>query len=132
MSTATFNFHGLYPDVTQKHYKKNHASEQGISIATARIVKVVFDVGFEDQFHSHLLAEIEQIKRDEQQYFEVRQRLPFICNEFPDAAIYYYNSIIDPQDQHINHDGPKGLNIASSTIVRSDWSVTLSAQARLK
>lgn len=132
MSTAKFVFHGMYPDVTQKSKNSQQASDPSIKSPAASIIKVVFDVEFEDQFHSHLMADIEQVEQDGQTCFEVRRRLPFVCDEFPQAAIQYYTFIIGPQDQTISHSGPKGLNIASNNVVRAEWSIELSAQPLIK
>ena len=132
MSTAKFIFRGMYPDVTQKPKNTHQASDLGIKSPAATIIKVLFDVEFEDQFHSHLMADIEQIEQDGQEYFEVRRRLPFVCDDFPQAAIQYYTFITGPQNRTVSHSGPKGLSIASNNVVRAEWSITLNAQPLIK
>ena len=60
MSSAKFVFHGLFPDVIDGDPQKS-------------IAKVLFDVEFEGEFHSHLLAEIELIEEQGEAMFEVRR-----------------------------------------------------------
>ena len=128
MSIAKFVFHGMYPDVTQKPKESHQASDCDSESSATTIIKVVFDVEFEDQFHSHLMADIEQIEQDGETCFEVRRRLPFVCDDFPQAAVQYYTFITGPQNQTVSHSGPKGLSIASNNVVRAEWSIELSAQ----
>ncbi len=113
MSKANFVFHGLFPDVVEK----KHSPKQ--------IVKVLFDVDFNEQFYSHLLADIELF--DEENEYEVRAKLPFKCAEFSAAAIQYYQFALGPQAKTISHSGPKGLSIATNNVIRAQWQTSLEA-----
>lgn len=115
MSTANFVFHGLFPDVTEN--ETTHKT----------ITKVLFDVEFNGEFHSHLLAEIELIEEGSELMFEVRRDLPFNCDDFPDAAVQYYQYIMGPQSQKISHSGPKGASILTNNVVRAEWPIQLEA-----
>lgn len=113
MSKANFVFHGLFPDVitTQDSPKE--------------IIKVLFDVEFNDKFHSHLLADIELIKEDGE--YEVRTKLPFKCKDFSSAAVQYYQYALGPQANKISHSGPKGASIATNNVIRAQWQIELEA-----
>ena len=132
MSIAKFVFHGMYPDVPKNQKDAHQTSDSSIRSSTAILIKVVFDVEFEDLFHSHLMADIEQIEQDGQTYFEVRRRLPFLCDDFPQASVEYYTFITGTQAQTISHSGPKGASIASNNVVRAEWSIMLSAEPLVK
>jgi hypothetical protein len=115
MTTAKFVFHGLFPDViTQDDQQKP-------------IAKVLFDVEFEQEFHSHLIADIELIEENNEMFFEVRYDIPFQCVDFANAAIQYYQYIHGPQQSKISHSGPKGASIATHNVVRAEWPVELDA-----
>ena len=113
MSKANFVFHGLFPDVVEN---KDTPKE---------IVKVLFDVDFNNQFHSHLLADIELFEDEGE--FEVRGKLPFKCKDFSSAAIQYYQYAMGPQARTISHSGPKGASLATNNVIRAQWNVTLEA-----
>lgn len=115
MSKARFVFHGLFPDVieTDEHPKQ--------------VAKVLFDVEFNGDFYSHLLAELEYIEKDNE--FEVRCELPFVCKDFHHAAFQYYQYVLGPQANTISHSGPKGASIATNNVVRAQWNVDLDATA---
>lgn len=113
MSKASFVFHGLFPDVIE-------TGEQPKQIA-----KILFDVKFNDEFYSHLLAELEYIEKDKE--FEVRCKLPFVCEDFHDTAFQYYQYVLGPQAATISHSGPKGASIATNNVVRAQWNVELEA-----
>ena len=115
MAKAKFIFHGLFPDVidTGKQPKQ--------------IAKVLFDAEFNGEFHSHLIAEIELVKDNNEMFFEVRHDFPFSCESFPNAAIQYYQYITGPQNSKVSHSGPKGLSIATNNVVRAEWPVELDA-----
>ena len=115
MSKAKFVFHGLFPDVIE-------TGEQPKQIA-----KILFDVEFEEQFYSHLLAELEYIQKDNE--FEVRSKLPFTCNDFHQAVVQYYQFALGPQAATISHSGPKGASIATNNVLRVQWNVELDANA---
>ena len=115
MSTANFVFHGLFPDVT-----KNEETHKTIT-------KVLFDVEFNGEFHSHLLAEIELIEEQGEPMFEVRRDLPFNCDDFPSAAVQYYQYIVGPQNTKVSHSGPKGASILTHNVVRAEWPIKLEA-----
>ena len=113
MSKANFVFHGLFPDVVET---------QG---SPKQIVKVLYDVDFNNQFHSHLLADIEFF--EEQDEFEVRGKLPFKCADFSSAAIQYYQYALGPQASTISHSGPKGASLATNNVIRAQWQISLDA-----
>ena len=115
MSKAQFVFHGLFPDIAGTGKKQ---------IPTA---KVLFDVEFNGEFHSHLMADIELVEENGEQFFEVRRNLPFDCEDFPAAALQYYQYIVGPQQTKISHSGPKGASIATHNVVRAEWAVELEA-----
>ena len=115
MSKAKFVFHGLFPDVID-------AGDN-----TKQIAKILFDVEFEGKFHSHLLADLEYIEEDNE--FEVRSKLPFICTEFHNAVVQYYQYALGPQSATISHSGPKGASIATNNVMRVQWGVELAATA---
>lgn len=113
MTKANFVFHGLFPDVVEaKEIPK-------------QIIKVLFDVDFNNQFHSHLLADLEFYEADEE--FEVRAKLPFQCKEFSSAAVRYYQYALGPQAATISHSGPKGASLATNNVIRAQWQVSLDA-----
>jgi hypothetical protein len=114
MSKAKFVFHGLFPDVVDA------------SDTPKEIARVLFDVEFNQQFHSHLMADIELIKEDGE--FEVRSELPFTCKQFAAAAIQYYQYALGPQAAQISHSGPKGASIATNNVIRAQWHTELDAQ----
>ncbi|MEM8844626.1 MAG: hypothetical protein AAGB35_06230 [Pseudomonadota bacterium] len=111
MSKAKFVFHGLFPDVVE-------TGDQPKQIA-----KILFDVEFEGQFHSHLLAELEYIEKYNE--FEVRSKLPFACKEFHQAVVQYHQYALGPQAATITHSGPKGASIATNNVMRMQWAVEL-------
>jgi len=115
MSKAKFVFHGIFPDVVDS------------SDTAKEITRVLFDVEFNQKFHSHLMADIELIKEDGE--FEVRSKLPFTCKQFSAAAIQYYQYALGPQAAQISHSGPKGASIATNNVIRAQWSTELEAQA---
>ena len=114
MRKAKFVFHGLFPDVVDS------------SDTTKEIARVLFDVEFNQQFHSHLMADIELIKEDGE--FEVRSELPFSCNQFAAAVIQYYQYALGPQAAQISHSGPKGPSIATNNVIRAQWHTELDAE----
>ena len=115
MSKAKFIFHGLFPDVgVAGHPEKT-------------IAKVLFDVEFNGEFHSHLMADIEIIEEQGEHFFEVRRDLPFNCEDFPVAATQYYQYIVSEQNKQVSHSGPKGASIATHNVVRAEWPVELDA-----
>lgn len=115
MTTAKFVFHGLFPDVvTQDDQQKP-------------IAKVLFDVEFAEEFHSHLIADIELIEENSEMYFEVHYDIPFQCTDFASAAIQYYQYIQGPQQSKVSHSGPKGASIVTNNVVRAQWPVELEA-----
>ncbi len=116
MSKANFVFHGLFPDVIDS---KETTPKQ--------IIKVLFDVEFNKEFHSHLLADIELMEDDGE--FEVRGQLPFSCKDFSSAAIQYYQYAMGPQANKISHSGPKGPSLATNNVIRAQWQVALDASA---
>ena len=113
MTKAHFVFHGLFPDIieTEEHPKQ--------------VAKILFDVDFNGEFYSHLLAELEYFEKDNE--FEVRCELPFRCEEFHHAAFQYYQYILGPQAATISHSGPKGASIATNNVMRAQWKVELNA-----
>lgn len=115
MATAKFFFHGLFPDVITKDNQQKP------------IAKVLFDVEFNDEFHSHLIADIEVVEENNEMFFEVHYDIPFQCSDFPNAAIQYYQYIHGPQQSKISHSGPKGASIATNNVVRAQWPVELEA-----
>ena len=114
MSKAKFVFHGLFPDVVDADN------------AHKEIARVLFDVEYKQQFHSHLMADIELIKDDGE--FEVRSELPFACQSFAAAAIQYYQYALGPQASTISHSGPKGASIATHNVIRAQWHTELEAE----
>lgn len=117
MNQAKFVFHGLFPDIIESG---DHPKQ---------IAKVLFDVEFDNHFHSHLLAEIELIEEKDDLEFEVRSKLPFICKDFSSTVIQYYQYALGPQGMKISHSGPKGASIATNNVIRGQWAVSLDAQA---
>ena len=115
MSKAKFFFHGLFPDVIE------------INTEPKEIAKVLFDVEFNGEFHSHLLADIELIEENGELDFEVRYKLPFVCEDFPSAAVKYYQYSLGPQGAKITHSGPKGASIATNNVMRAQWPIELDA-----
>ena len=121
MATANFFFHGLFPD----YIEANEGSGRQIS-------KVLFDVTFDGEFHSHLLADIWPIenenkeKEDNIHTFEVRYNLPFECDEFPKTVVNYYQQVMGPQSTTISHSGPKGP-IPNKNVYRVQWEIALEA-----
>ncbi len=113
MSKADFVFHGIFPDVLRSQNPPK------------QMIKVLFDVNFLDQFHSHLLADIELF--EEQGEFEVRAKLPFKCEQFSQAALQYYEYALGPQASTISHSGPKGASIATNNVIRAQWQISLEA-----
>lgn len=114
MRKAKFIFHGLFPDVVDS------------SNTSKQITRVLFDVEFNQQFHSHLMADIELIKEDGE--FEVRSELPFTCKQFASAAVQYYQYALGPQAAQISHSGPKGASIATNNVIRAQWHTELDAE----
>ena len=114
MSKAKFVFHGLFPDVVSgdESHKK--------------IAKILFDVEFNQQFHSHLIADIELFQDDAE--FEVRSELPFACPQFASAAVQYYQYALGPQAAQISHSGPKGASLATNNVLRAHWLTELEAE----
>lgn len=115
MSKAKFVFHGLFPDVIETDQSPKE------------IAKVLFDVEFNGEFHSHLIADIELIEEDGKLEFEVRSTLPFTCKDFPSAAVQYYQYSLGPQGSKITHSGPKGASIATNNVMRAQWPIELEA-----
>lgn len=114
MTTANFVFHGLFPDIVDNDTQKP-------------IAKVLFDVEFNGEFHSHLMAEIELIEEHGENMFEVRRDLPFDCDDFANAAVQYYQYIVGAQQSKVSHSGPKGASILTHNVVRAEWPVQLEA-----
>ena len=116
MAKANFFFHGLFPD----HIEANEGSGR-------QVCKVLFDVTFDDKFHSHLLADIWPVdENDDIPTFEVRYDLPFECSEFSKAVVTYYQHVMGPQAATISHSGPKGP-IPNKNVYRVQWEVSLDA-----
>lgn len=119
MGTANFFFHGLFPDYIEVN--------EG---AGREIVKVLFDVEFNGEFHSHLLADLWSVdENDDIPTFEVRYDLPFECCEFSKTVVRYYQQVIGPQSTTISHSGPKGP-IANKNVFRVQWEVALDANSK--
>ena len=116
MNKARFVFHGLFPDV------------RTTGPAPKEVAKVLFDTDFNGQFHSHLLADIELIEEQGELEFEVRCTLPFICKDFANAAVQYYQYALGPQAGKISHSGPKGASIVGHNVMRAQWTTELEAQ----
>jgi hypothetical protein len=114
MSKAKFVFHGIFPDVVDNSY------------TLKQITRVLFDVEFNQQFHSHLMADIELIKEDGE--LEVHSQLPFSCPQFASAAVQYYQYALGPQAAQISHSGPKGASIATNNVIRAQWCTELEAE----
>ena len=77
MSKADFFFHGLFPDYIEPD------EGQG-----KQICKVLFDVTFEGEFYSHLIADLWLVdEEDGIPTFEVRYDLPFTCDEFSTEVV---------------------------------------------
>ncbi len=120
MSSANFFFHGLFPD----HIEANEGGGQ-------QVCKVLFDVDFEGEFHSHLLADLYPLEEQQWQAsgipeYEVRFNLPFNCEEFPKTVVQYYQQVIGPQASTISHSGPKGP-VPNRNVYRVQWQVSLPA-----
>lgn len=116
MSTANFFFHGLFPDQIE--------ANEG---AGRQISKVLFDVDFEGEFHSHLLADLWPIdENDGIPTFEVRYELPFHCEDFSKTVVQYYQQVIGPQSSTISHSGPKGT-VPNQSVYRVQWQISLPA-----
>ncbi len=119
MSTANFFFHGLFPDCIE-------ADED----TGRQICKVLFDVDFEGEFHSHLLADLWPIEEgDGIPTFEVRYDLPFNCDDFSKTAVQYYQQVMGPQSTTISHSGPKGMN-PRNNVFRAQWQIALEASKK--
>ena len=80
---ANFVFHGLFPDV------------RASAPVPKEIAKVLFDIDFDGQFYSHLIADIEYLKDSDE--LEVKCRLPIACKQFAQAAVSYYQFALGPQ-----------------------------------
>ena len=116
MKTAIFFFHGLFPD----HIEADEGAGKQIS-------KILFDVSFDGEFYSHLLADLWPIEEgDGIPTFEVRYDLPFECKEFSRTAVRYYQQVMGPQSTTISHSGPKGP-IPNKNVYRVQWEVKLPA-----
>ena len=115
MTQANFVFHGLFPDVRQSG--KTHKE----------IAKVLFDIDFNGQFYSHLIADIEYL--DASHELEVRCQLPIQCEQFAHAAVNYYQFALGPQKNTISHSGPKGPSILTHNVIRAEWGIALEASA---
>ncbi len=123
MTTANFFFHGLFPD----HIEANEGSGK-------QVCKVLFDVDFEGEFHSHLLADLwlledQQWQADGIPEYEVSFKLPFNCEEFPRAVVQYYEQVMGPQAATISHSGPKGP-IPNNNVYRAQWQTSLIASEK--
>lgn len=123
MSTANFFFHGLFPDQME--------ANEGTG---KQICKVLFDVDFAGEFHSHLLADLwpleeEQWEDDNIPIYEVRYELPFHCENFSKAVVDYYQQVLGPQAAAISHSGPKGMN-PRNNVFRAQWQVELPAHKK--
>ena len=123
VSSANFFFHGLFPD----HIETNEGKRQ-------KVCKVLFDVDFEGEFHSHLLADLYPL--EEQQWrasgipeYDVRYNLPFHCKEFSKTVVQYYQLVMGPQASTISHSGPKGP-IPNHNVCRVQWQVSLPANKK--
>ena len=119
MATANFFFHGLFPDQIE--------ADEGTG---KQISKVLFDVDFEGEFHSHLLADLWPVDDgDGIPTYEVRYDLPFHCEDFSKAVVQYYQQILGPQSLTISHSGPKGMN-PRNNVIRTQWQVSLQANKK--
>ena len=114
MTKAKFVFHGIFLDVVDNSY------------TLKQITRVLFDVEFNQQFHSHLMADIELIKEDGE--FEERSQLSFSCPQFAAAAVQYYQYALGPQAAQISHSGPKGASIATNNVIRAQWCTELETE----
>ena len=116
MSKADFFFHGLFPDYIEPD------EGQGMQIC-----KVLFDVTFEGEFYSHLIADLWLVdEEDGIPTFKVRYDLPFTCDEFSKEVVKYYQQVLGPQAQTISHSGPKGP-IPHHNVYRVQSQVSLAA-----
>jgi len=120
---ANFFFHGLFPDQIE--------ANEG---AGRQICKVLFDVDFEGEFHSHLLADLwpleeEQWEEDGIPIYEVRYDLPFDCDGFSKSVVQYYQQVMGPQARSISHSGPKGMN-PGNNVFRAQMQVELEAHKK--
>lgn len=116
MAKANFFFHGLFPD----HIEANEGQGR-------EICKVLFDVEFDGDFYSHLLADLWPVEEEDGiPIFEVRYDLPFECDEFSRAVVSYYQQVLGPQSATISHSGPKGP-IPHKNVYRVQWEVALDA-----
>lgn len=113
MAKANFVFHGLFPDV------------RASAPAPKEIAKVLFDIDFNGQFYSHLIADIEYLKDSDE--LEVKCQLPIACKQFAQAAVSYYQFALGPQKKTISHSGPKGASILTNNVIRAEWRVELEA-----
>ena len=119
MATANFFFHGLFPD----HIEANEGTGK-------QICKVLFDVDFAGEFHSHLLADLWPVEDDDNiPTYEVRYELPFHCEDFSKTVVEYYQQVLGPQSATISHSGPKGMN-PRNNVIRAQWQVELAAQKK--
>ncbi len=119
MATASFFFHGLFPDQIE--------ANEGTG---KQICKILFDVDFEGTFHSHLLADLWPVDdEDGVPTFEVRYELPFHCADFSRSAVQYYQQVMGPQASAISHSGPKGMN-PRNNVFRAQWQVELEASPK--
>lgn len=116
MAKANFFFHGLFPDQIE--------ANEGLG---KQICKILFDVNFEDEFYSHLLADLWPVEEEDGiPTFEVRFDLPFDCEDFPKTAVKYYQQVMGPQAKTISHSGPKGMN-PGNNVFRAQWQIELEA-----
>jgi hypothetical protein len=123
VSTANFIFHGLFPD----HIEANEGTSEN---SGKQICKILFDVDFEGEFHSHLLADLWPVEEgDNIPTYEVRYELPFHCEDFSKTVVKYYQQIIGPQSNTISHSGPKGMN-PRNNVFRAQWQVDLPARKK--
>lgn len=119
MTNANFFFHGLFPDQIE--------ADEGTG---RQICKVLFDVDFEGEFYSHLLADLWPVDDgDDIPTFEVRYELPFNCEEFSKAVVSYYQQALGPQSKTISHSGPKGMN-PRNNVIRAQWQISLEASKK--
>ena len=119
MPNANFFFHGLFPDYIEPN------KDQG-----KQICKILFDVDFEGEFYSHLIADLWPIEEEDgSPTFEVRYDLPFDCDEFSKEVVKYYQFVLGPQSATISHSGPKGP-IPNQNVYRVQSQVTLVAHKK--
>lgn len=105
----------MFPDVVET------------DVSPKQVAKVLFDVEFNQKFHSHLLADIELVVEDGELEYEVRSQLPFSCKDFATAAVQYYQYTICPQGTKVSHSGPKDVSIVTNNVMRAQWQVELEA-----